>query len=716
MGEEITYPNTLFWQGAFEWLEENVFSHIDKLTEGTDNIDEAVFNASIEAIRDGLLKWGVPDSQVTAIVDMYKSYTPDMPVLRSAIMGMHMAGLGAAGVKELLGVSMMGQRKAFLAELRPEVGSIGDYIRSQWIAGKAVDEDLFTGELGLPLRWLQLIEMGNRPLLGPEEIRELWRRNRIGDGELKTWFKKLGYSEETGLNFQVDLSHPLLDWNTSLQVFLRDVGLGNELDERLTVLGYDQKAREALKSLLDPVLTVDDLAQLRNWGNFSDEEITARLVARGWKQEKASQVAFSTHNPIPYQIATQAYWRGFLTEGEYKAELKKTGLKDEATDIVEKASWLLPSATDLIRFGLREVFTPDIAERFGQFQQYPAGLTTAGEKIGLKEDVLKQYWAAHWILPAPGQMFEMYHRGFIARDDLLRGLKANDYMPFWQDKMEMLSFRVLPRRSIAKLVRQNLLDFGDTIKAYRNLGYSQEDAIRYTQSAFFDIGSIAKTLTKAELLRAFLRDDYTEEETREGLQFLNFADTAIEFYIAETLRKKALEKEIAEGTADLDATQEAKTLTRSEIIRGYQDGFLTEDETREALRGLKYSDTAVEYVIQHADFQTSNRLLTARLRQVKKLYEADLLTETEVGQHLSNAGMDASKIQPTIGEWAFEKNAKAELEGIRDRLPSLADARDWLVKGVIETQTWADYMAQHGYADREITHYLLEIMIDYGQP
>ncbi|GAI14199.1 unnamed protein product, partial [marine sediment metagenome] len=65
---------------------------------------------------------------------------------------------------------------------------------------------------------------------------------------------------------------------------------------------------------------------------------------------------------------------------------------------------------------MREVYTPEIAEAFGQFDGLDEVVERASadiKAIGLTKETFAKYWAAHWMLPSVGQGFEMVHRAVI---------------------------------------------------------------------------------------------------------------------------------------------------------------------------------------------------------------------------------------------------------------------------------------------------------------
>ena len=166
---------------------------------------------------------------------------------------------------------------------------------------------------------------------------------------------------------------------------------------------------------------------------------------------------------------------------ELDARLRKIGIHGDYTDVYRTLAYQIPPVADIITMAVREAFTPDIAARFGQYDDYPEELTEWGQKKGLSEDWTKRYWAAHWGLPSPQQGFEMLHRGIIDQDELNMLLRALDVMPFWRSRLTAMAFRPLTRVDVRRMYKEGILDEAGVYKAYLDNGYTPENAERMTQ-------------------------------------------------------------------------------------------------------------------------------------------------------------------------------------------------------------------------------------------
>ncbi|GAJ12939.1 unnamed protein product, partial [marine sediment metagenome] len=173
-------------------------------------------------------------------------------------------------------------------------------------------------------------------------------------------------------------------------------------------------------------------------------------------------------------------------------ELKKIGIHPDYTKLYETLAYQIPPVADIITMAVREAFTPAIAEKFGQYQDFPADLEKYAAQKGLSEEWAKRYWAAHWALPSPQQGFEMLHRGVINSPELDMLLRASDVMPFWRDRLTAIAYRTLTRVDVRRMYKEGVLDEREVYEAYQDHGYSDENAARMAEF------TVKQTLTKGE--------------------------------------------------------------------------------------------------------------------------------------------------------------------------------------------------------------------------
>ena len=173
-------------------------------------------------------------------------------------------------------------------------------------------------------------------------------------------------------------------------------------------------------------------------------------------------------------------------ENDISNELLRMAVHPYYVPHVQEITRYYPNVPDLIHMAVREVFTPEVASKFGQFEDYPPEFELAANRAGLSTEWAQKYWAAHWDLPSITQGFEMYHRAIISYADLEMLLRAKDVMPYWRERMIELSHMVPGRIDARKMYYLGIYNPGELFENYLRLGYSYDDAENLTYYTMAD--------------------------------------------------------------------------------------------------------------------------------------------------------------------------------------------------------------------------------------
>lgn len=342
--------------------------------------------------------------------------------------------------------------------------------------------------------------------------------------------------------------------------------------------------------------------------------------------------------------------REFMGEGDHDKLLSKYGLDAEAVALIKQLYKLIPNPQDLIRMAVREVFSPEIAARFGQFDDFPAEFEKYAAQLGISAEWAKNYWAAHWDLPSPMQGFEMLHRGVISKDDLMMLLRALDVMPFWRDKLTEIAYNPYTRVDARRMFKLEILDREQVKQAYRDLGYNEEKA---------------ENLTK-----------FTEEWAKEGEPE------------DETTTDKRKEKQ--------------RDLTTSQIMDGYKRGYFTESEARASLTALGYDSTEVDYYLALSDYNRDKDRKEEYISNIKSLYVTGVIAGNDVLDQAEAIGISSDEIEQLLEVWQLERVRRVNK-------PSRSDLDAFLKAGIIDEATYRSEMYGNGYSDKYIDWYLARL-------
>ena len=184
-------------------------------------------------------------------------------------------------------------------------------------------------------------------------------------------------------------------------------------------------------------------------------------------------------------------------------ELKKTGIHPDYTELYKTLAYQIPPVADIITMAVREAFSPTIAAKFGQYEDFPADLETYAGQKGLSKEWAERYWAAHWALPSPQQGFEMLHRGVIDRTELDMLLRAQDVMPFWREKLTAIAYRPLTRVDVRRMYKQGVLNEREVFESYLDQGYDEKNAERMAEFTVRQTLASLSKFTSSDIIKAF---------------------------------------------------------------------------------------------------------------------------------------------------------------------------------------------------------------------
>lgn len=328
--------------------------------------------------------------------------------------------------------------------------------------------------------------------------------------------------------------------------------------------------------------------------SFDDAKVLLRRL--GYTQLNQDVLQAALRQPLRADDILELRRRGYIDGAKMTRLLDGAGFDAEARAGLLQLQWRIPGVPDLVRMAVREAFTPEIAERFGQYQDFPGAVAEYAAMQGLDEEWAKRYWAAHWDLPSTTQGFEMLHRGVISEADMSLLLRAQDVMPFWRDKLTAIAYNPLTRVDVRRMYHLGVLTEEEVLQAYRNLGYNAENA--------------------ANLL------EFTK---------------------------------VYYGPEDEDPEEQDRELTKAEILDGYRKRILTADQARTALLEMGYPAAKAEFYLSREDLKAEQALKDAYISRWRSLFINGIASADEVSSNLASLGIGQAEINELLPLWYLDK-------------------------------------------------------------
>jgi len=368
------------------------------------------------------------------------------------------------------------------------------------------------------------------------------------------------------------------------------------------------------------------------------------VQAQGYRLDPQGRLVHAARTRPNVHELTLLMLRGKITEQQWQDSLRELGVteavdRNRYRDLIQA----MPGVDDVIRFMVRDVGDAELKKKFGMMDEFEnkwqGRLKEYAAAQGIPDTLAEDYWAAHWYLPSPTQLYEMYHRFADDRKDVPDGLKVSketirealiqqDILPYWIDRLVAVSNHPLTRVDAQRAYKIGAIDERQLYGAYRDLGYDDERAttlVRFTQKLV--------------------------EQADKKIPGLPTYKTYIDAY------------------------------TRMEI---------SAQQLSDGLFSLGMSRERIPSVLQQADEARTIRTRTNRIKSIKKLFEHAMIDNQETQARLSIAGVDADAVTALVDEWE-------EYRSTRGKMPSVANLCTWASNGWIRPDEHLTALKRLGY-------------------
>jgi hypothetical protein len=517
--------------------------------------------------------------------------------------------------------------------------------------------------------------------------------NKLLNNEYKSWdefVSDLGVFEaNSGLiqgAFNISLIIPILlnMFHNAGQIYSQNITKLLMEEVRPTSL----QTPDILKAFMRRTITEDKTHEMLGKLGFDDDLI--RLL-------KSNSKIMLDVNEIK-----NMYLRGMIDETLHDTKLEKLGFRDEDIASLKQLYFPVPVPQDLIRFAVREVFTPETVKQYGMDQDFPSDFALYGKQVGLDEKWSKAYWAAHWELPSPTMGFEMFHRNIIDEAGLKNLLKSLDVMPYWRDKLIQLSYNPITRVDVRRLYKLGVISLADVEKRYLAIGYSPNDAHLLAKFTEMDNGADEETtaieikqLSKSVIEQGYKKKVISREQAFQALTNLGYIHTDIEIILS--IADLSVETDKVK-----DITKEQSDKAHKYVLDAYKRRSISTDDAREQLLDLGFSSADIDIELSFADYEYQTSVKVSIVNKVQDLFVSNTIDDVELTTFLSVNGFSIKEIEQILAELYVYK-------GLRDRKPTKADFDKFLKAGVITTEEYAYELQGMGYADKYIQMYMISI-------
>ena len=380
--------------------------------------------------------------------------------------------------------------------------------------------------------------------------------------------------------------------------------------------------------------------------------------------------------------------RGEISEEVLHEYLGKLHLPPDTITHVKKASEYFPSPQDLINFAVREVYSPEIVQKFGQMQDIPEKYLTEAFKAGMPEEQAKNLWAAHWLLPGANQGFEMLHRDIVDDQELEMLLTALDIMPFWREKLIKLSYNPLTRVDVRRMHAMGVLEDDGVFDSYRAVGYSPENAelmLDFTKRYNSDETT---GLTRASVQKSYKIGLITIEQMRAMFVSFGYSVDVVDYWVNITEYEKDL--------AELEAY-------KTELFLQYRLGAITLEQVRQSLNSMGAPAHFIEIAINEELSKTSEKIKMPARTDLERWLLAQIIDETIYAGQMKALGYRQTDIENYLTEITLKVDTS-----VRKYLPIQTYQR-WLKSDILSTDDFSRIAGEMKITEADIGRLIIEV-------
>jgi hypothetical protein len=424
--------------------------------------------------------------------------------------------------------------------------------------------------------------------------------------------------------YGLDIKHGLFTWLERIA--------GVDLRRYLSPITYEQ-------NYLCPsqLPSAGDSTQAWLRGVITDDQWTCWTKANGYLRNPAVKMREAARTRHTTDDMVRLWLRKTITDEDFDGRLRTVGWT-EGQDYKEirELSKQYPPYSDIIRLMVRDaadetiVDWPDSDKSWQQ--KYTAKLRDWGEFAGIPDDVTKLLWRAHWSIPSPTQLYEVWYRN-RKRGDTIAGteigksitdaLQQQDILPRWIPQLVNNSYRLPGRIDIRRSYQIGVMNREAVDKALIKTGYDDESAAILTE---YTVRSARLSLRLHSAVRSYMEFGVNYAQAEEELLDYGAARDDITWVLDWAVKR-------------MRAKSRAKCKTS--ICSQYKTGGIDRDKAYEMLHNTGMDLDQATIAIEMCDCEAAASSPHAAAGTLCKWYTIGIIDQAEFLKRLRTLGWSA---------------------------------------------------------------------------
>ena len=152
----------------------------------------------------------------------------------------------------------------------------------------------------------------------------------------------------------------------------------------------------------------------------------------------------------------------------------------------------------------------------------------------------------------------------------------------------------------------------------------------------------------------------------------------------------------------INASEKEKELSRSDVLKGYEEEIVSRDEAVKFLLEVGYSKESAEFIISETDWKLAHQAKTEMKGALRSLYEKGIRDEAYIRKELKEAGYHDSTITNFLKVWSIKREENTKKSTIAtERDLTKSDILDAFKKRLLTEAETTEYLKSLGYDDSE---------------
>ena len=183
---------------------------------------------------------------------------------------------------------------------------------------------------------------------------------------------------------------------------------------------------------------------------------------------------------FPSDVVAPAWLRDKKKWGKYWDDVKQLGIDDDRIELLKEMAYQLPTAQQAILWMAREVFEEGMASKYGLDDEADKIDYKFMETIGIKEEVARKHWRAHWQHASWPQILEMLHRRVTMADgttfseqDVKDWFRLVEIPPYWREGLIETMYALPGRIEVRMMAQYGIVDKPKIMELLRKDGLAE---------------------------------------------------------------------------------------------------------------------------------------------------------------------------------------------------------------------------------------------------